>query len=197
MDLDLLRALNDFAAAHDGIEDPVTAYVGLSAFLFAGLLATLFVVVRGNGRRQGPRAAVAAGASAALALGVAQIVSHLIERPRPYAGHVIHLFVARSADASFPSDHATAAFAIAVAIWLRSRRLGWAALVLAAALAVGRVVVGAHYPSDVAAGAALGSIAALALWAPPLRRRLDRIADAWTHVWGGTLRTGRRALGRG
>ncbi len=196
MDLDLLRALNDFAAAHDGVEDPVTAYVGLSVFLFAGLLAALLVVVRGAGRRQGPRAAVAAGASAALALGIAQVVSHLVERPRPYAGHAIHLFVARSADASFPSDHATAAFAIAVAIWLRSRRLGWAALALAAALAVGRVVVGAHYPSDVAAGAALGSVAALALWAPPLRWRLDRIADVWTHVWDGAMRSCRRALGR-
>ncbi len=197
MDVDLLRALNDFAAAHDGVEDTVTAYVGFSVLLFAGLLAVLFFVVRGSRRLQGPRAAVAAGASAALALGVAQVISHLVERPRPYAGHAIHLFVARSADASFPSDHATAAFAIAVAIWLRSRRLGWVALVFAAALAVGRVVVGAHYPSDVAAGAALGSAAALALWAPPLRRQLDRISDAWTQAWSGALRAGWRAAGRG
>ena len=41
----------------------------------------------------------------------------------------------RSTDPSFPSDHTTAAFAIAVAVALRFRRLGWVALAFAAALA--------------------------------------------------------------
>ena len=80
-------------------------------------------------------------------------------------------------DASFPSDHATAAFAIATAIWLRWRAAGAVALVLAAVLAVGRVAVGVHYPGDVVAGAALGTGAAVALWWSPLRRATDVVAD--------------------
>lgn len=190
MDLDILRALNDFAAAHDAFEDPVTFYNKVSVYLFAGLLAALFLL----GRRQGARAAVAAGASAALALGAAQVISGLVDRHRPYVDHAIHVFVARSTDPSFPSDHSTAAFAIAVAVALRFRRLGWVALAFAAALAVVRVFVGAHYPSDVVAGAALGSLAALLLWLPPLRRLTDRVADLAAGIRDAVLGAGRRAL---
>jgi undecaprenyl-diphosphatase len=50
---------------------------------------------------------------------------------------------------------------------------------MAAALAFSRVAVGIHYPSDVVAGAILGTAAALVLWLPPMRDRLHRLAD-WT-----------------
>jgi undecaprenyl-diphosphatase len=93
----------------------------------------------------------------------------------------VHPLVPHGADASFPSDHATAAFAIATAIWLRWRLAGAVSLVLAAALAVARVAVGVHYPGDVVAGAILGTGAAVALWWPPLRRGTDAVAD---RIWG-------------
>jgi undecaprenyl-diphosphatase len=91
--------------------------------------------------------------------------------------HAVHPLIAHKPDASFPSDHATAAFAIAVAIWLRSRTVGAVAIVFAALLAVGRVAVGVHYPGDVAAGALLGTAAAALLWWRPLRRITDAVAD--------------------
>ena len=58
------------------------------------------------------------------ALAAAQVISHLLERPRPYLAHpdASFLLVPVSHDWSFPSDHATAAFAIAVAIFLRHRK---------------------------------------------------------------------------
>jgi undecaprenyl-diphosphatase len=96
-----------------------------------------------------------------------------------------HLFIARSADSSFPSDHATAAFAIAVALLLRHRKAGWLALGMAVVLSVARVAVGTHYPSDVVAGAAVGTLAALVLWHPSVRMPLHRLAE-----WAGTLYDG-------
>lgn len=93
-----------------------------------------------------------------------------------------HLFIARSADPSFPSDHATAAFAIAVALFLRHRKAGWLALGMAALVSIGRVAVGTHYPGDVLAGAAIGTLAALALWHPSVRGPLHRLAE-----WAGEL----------
>jgi undecaprenyl-diphosphatase len=106
-------------------------------------------------------------------------------RPRPYEAHpgIAHLFVAASPDPSFPSDHATAAFAIAIAIFLRSRRPGWLALGMATVLAISRVVMGTHYPTDVLGGAAVGSIAALILWHPSVRRPLHRLADALSGLY--------------
>jgi hypothetical protein len=60
---------------------------------------------------------------------------------------------------------------------LRNRALGAVALLAAAVLAVGRVAIGVHFPSDVLAGALLGSAVALALFARPLRARIDGLAD--------------------
>ena len=127
---------------------------------------------------------VAAGFSALLALGMAQLIADLWARPRPYVTHAAdaHLFIARSADTSFPSDHATAAFAIAVALLLRHRKAGMLALALAVLVSVGRVAVGTHYPTDVLAGATVGAFAALVIWHPSVRGPLHRLAE-----WAGAL----------
>jgi undecaprenyl-diphosphatase len=64
---------------------------------------------------------------------------------------------------SFPSGHASAAFAVATAYWLARRDLngepgvaGWCAAGAAATVALLRVVGGKHFPTDVLAGALLG-----------------------------------------
>jgi undecaprenyl-diphosphatase len=175
MDAALLHVLNGFAARHDGFEDAVSLYEHLAQVLFVALLAGLLLA----GGRRLRRAAVAGGAAAAVALACAQVIARLVDRPRPFVADPsgVHLFAAHAADAGFPSDHATGAFAIAVALVLRDRRWGAGALVLAAALAVGRVAIGVHYPTDVIAGGALGAAVALVLHVPVVRRRNDRIAD--------------------
>jgi membrane-associated phospholipid phosphatase len=66
-------------------------------------------------------------------------------------------------DASFPSDHAAAGFAIATVLVLGHRKLGAAALAFAALMSFARVYVGEHWPGDVLAGAAIGVAVALLL----------------------------------
>jgi undecaprenyl-diphosphatase len=174
-DYHLFRWANDLAAHHDRFEDPLRLYVQASEVLFALGVVALFLFAGPRVRR----AAFAAALSAGLALLVAHFVAGAIDRARPFVDHPhAHLFLAHAADPGFPSDHATGAFAIAFALVLRHRVLGIVALVLALVLSVGRVALGVHYPSDVFAGALLGLAAALVLWAPPLRERIDRLADA-------------------
>jgi undecaprenyl-diphosphatase len=134
--------------------------------------------------------------SAGLGLAVGKVISELVDRARPFVAdpHGVHLFSGHAADPGFPSDHATAAFAIAVAILLRKRGWGIAALVLATVLSVGRVALGVHYPSDVLAGAALGTAAALALSTPPLRTRIDRLADWLGGYWDRLVDRGAEGL---
>lgn len=159
------------------VEDPLRVVALNAQYLFVGLLAILFLATGKWRSRNGRVAVVAAGFSALLALGMAHVLADLWARPRPYEAHPdAHLFIAPSHDTSFPSDHATAAFAIAVAIVVRHRRAGWIALAVATLLSISRVAVGTHYPLDVLAGAALGTGAALVMWHPSVRGPLHRLA---------------------
>jgi membrane-associated phospholipid phosphatase len=63
--------------------------------------------------------------------------------------------------ASFPSGHATTAFAALVAIGALFPRLRPLLWVYALVIAASRVMVSAHYPSDVIAGAAFGAFGAI------------------------------------
>ena len=197
MDWSVLHALNDFTYRHDAVEDPLLFYVNVSEALFIATLAVIFLVARGAAHAAWRRASVAAVLSAGLGLAIGKIVSELVDRARPFVAdpHGVHLFAGHAADPGFPSDHATAAFAIAVAVLLRKRGWGIVALVFATVLSVGRVAIGVHFPSDVLAGAALGSAAALALWAPPLRTRIDRLADAIGIRWDRLVERGAELAG--
>ena len=179
MDLTLFKDLNGFAYHHDRFEDFLRFFSVYAEYMFLALLAVLFLARGRWASRNARHGVVAAGLSAALALGAAQVIVHLWQRPRPFVAHpeVAHLFVQHATDPSFPSDHATAAFAIAVSILLRNRRIGLLAMAMAIVLAVARVAVGVHYPGDVLGGALLGSAAALLLWIPPVRRPLHELAD--------------------
>jgi undecaprenyl-diphosphatase len=195
MDLSLLRPLNRLFAHHDGLEDSLVAYANVSEILFLGLLIAAFVVVGGAHKAATRRAVVHAGLSAGLGLAMAAVISRLVDRPRPFVAHpgAVHLFSHHAADPGFPSDHATAAFAIAVALLLRSRRWGLVALVAAIVLATTRVAMGIHYPTDVLAGAALGGLAAIVLHQARVRALLDRLADRAGELLDAV---GRGALGR-
>ncbi len=190
MDWSIVHSLNGFLYHHDAVEDPVLAYVGVAEALYFLLLVVLCVFARHERFALVRRAAVAAGLSAGLGLLVGKIITEFYDRARPFVAHpgAVHLFAKHAADASFPSDHATASMAIAVAFLLRRRfALGALTLVFAAILDFGRVAVGFHYPTDVLGGAAIGALAALVLWAPPLRRRIDALSDFIGGLWDRTL----------
>jgi membrane-associated phospholipid phosphatase len=94
---------------------------------------------------------------------VVTVVKRLIGRVRPsIVGPFAYVpFSWRPDYASMPSGHATTAFAVAVALgalWPRARPLLW---LYAIVIAASRVIIAAHYPSDVIAGACVGGFAAL------------------------------------
>jgi membrane-associated phospholipid phosphatase len=94
------------------------------------------------------------------------IIKRMIGRARPMVpGHVDPFafapFIWRADYASLPSGHSTTAFAVLVAVvslWPRARTV---ALVYAVVIALSRIVVLGHFPSDVIAGAVVGSVGAL------------------------------------
>ena len=85
-----------------------------------------------------------------------------INRPRPYeALNFTPLFPKDTKGQSMPSRHCFSAAAIVAAAFTVWVPLGVAACLLAAVVAVTRVLTGVHYPSDVLAGLAFGAGAAV------------------------------------
>lgn len=132
----------------------------LATDLFWGLLALVLVVSWFNqttapGRRF--RLAAQAVGAAALALGLNAVIGWLYFRHRPFVDLVFTPLVNISPlEKSFPSDHAAAAFAFATTVWLQQKRSGRWAIAAAGLIALGRVLAGVHYFSDILVGAALG-----------------------------------------
>ncbi len=94
-----------------------------------------------------------------IAIGLNYVVKLIVKRPRPVLEGLPPLGGAPSS-LSFPSAHATSAFAVATAM-TRVEPLAALAFVLAFALALGRPYLGMHYPSDVLVGAVLGVLLGL------------------------------------
>ncbi|MGW6290509.1 phosphatase PAP2 family protein [Streptomyces sp. NPDC055107] len=133
------------------------------------------VVMAAGGGWRGRKAAVAGIASMAVAELLSNgVVKQLVERRRPPKEWIPHDDVEDRPDSSsFPSGHTAAAVAFTAAVAPSWPWAGAACAVPAALVAVERVHSGAHYPSDVAAGAAIGlTTAALVRAAPRLLIRM-------------------------
>lgn len=99
------------------------------------------------------KVAIVAMMTMLIALGINHLIAFVYFRPRPYTLHAAHLLVKRSVDPSFPSDHATFSFALALTILAVNKYFGRVMIVMALLLSFARVFVGVHYPFDVVGGA--------------------------------------------
>jgi undecaprenyl-diphosphatase len=159
LDYDLFRAINGLAGRNQAVDAIVVACAKFLPIVFALVLVALWLTWRPTNQR----AAFLAGISALVALGIGQLIGMAFPRPRPYLTHQVNLLISPTADTSFPSDHATLGFAVAVLVWRYNRRTGTVLLLLALILAFARMFVGAHYPSDVLGGAALGALTSMGI----------------------------------
>lgn len=185
MDWTLFHAVNAGVATRDWLEDPTTALADLAVPLYALATVGLWFLARPYGDARWKLASVSALVAGAVAMLANQAISHAWERPRPFTEHpaLTHLLSAPSTDPSFPSDHAAVAFAIAFAVLAFSGRAGGLFLAAATLIALSRIALGMHYPSDVLAGLAVGLGAAMLVtrlgrpWIVLLVSLLSRISD--------------------
>jgi len=87
---------------------------------------------------------------------VEQIIKPLVGRLRPTAEMGAIIVGNRNNDYSFPSGHATIAWAMAVVLSNKEPKLRWAFYILAFFISLSRIYLGKHYPGDVLAGGLLG-----------------------------------------
>ena len=160
MDYSIDHALNHAIREHPLLVSIIAGFAnwGVVAFGVAAVGLWLFDAPRQPGTWR--RACAAGLSAAAVGLLASQVISHVWDRPRPYQDHPLGVIplITPSLDPSFPSDHATAAFAIAFGILFVTRRAGWLFVAWAALIGISRVLAGMHYPTDVLAGAVVGLV---------------------------------------
>lgn len=167
LDSALFHALNGLAGRWPLLDGLARLIVNdyLAPTTLALMLVWLWFRGRAPMQRHRDTAAVLNAIAAQFAANVIlKAVNLLYFRPRPFdADPSVNLLFYRPWDSSFPSNPATFAFAVATAIYLSDRRLGRWALGVASLWTLARVICGVHYPSDILAGALLGSTAAYLL----------------------------------
>lgn len=174
-DLALFHWINGLAGHTPWLDAVMVACSRYAPVVFALVLVGCWLTWRPRLQR----AAALAGIAALVALGIGQIVGMAFPRARPYDVVPATLLIVHGPDTSFPSDHATLAFAVTIALASASRRLGsWLALFSVIVL-FSRIYVGVHYPSDVIGGAALGALVAMLILrlarAPRVARWIDSV----------------------
>lgn len=85
------------------------------------------------------------------------LLKNIFARIRPYNLNTdIEILVKHLSDYSFPSGHTLASFEAATAITLHNKKIGVVALILAVLIAISRIYLYVHYPSDVLFGIIMG-----------------------------------------
>jgi len=161
MDWRLFHAIYSFSLHHHWLGSLFHGIEQASIPFMVVATAALWLFARPGGDRKWKLAAGSGFAAAAVAF-VGNFVIHSIwDRPRPYETHAIAHPWSSSTDASFPSDHASIAIAIAFAVLAFDVSAGAVLLAAAVLIAVGRVFIGAHYPGDILASLAVAAVAAV------------------------------------
>ena len=184
MDWSVYKAIYDVSLDHHAIGTAFSDIEKVSIPFMVVVTVGLWLLARPGGSAKWKLAATSALGSAALALGVNRLISsEFWDRTRPYLSHhIAHPWI-NSHDPSFPSDHASATFAIAFAVLAFDAVGGAVFLFFALVISIGRLFIGAHYPGDVGGGflVGLGSALVIAWLARPvvalLVRHVQRLTD--------------------
>lgn len=161
LDIQLLRGL--FENRNPSFDSTFIVITDSAAALAFGIPAIILIhgLIRKNKLQW--RNALTVIISVAIAAIAANIIKFSFDTPRPYEIYPFIEKLSSGGSPSFPSGHTTDAFAFAVAAGLVYSRwyillpaLFWATLV-----GISRMWLGVHYPSDVIAGAILGTACAL------------------------------------
>ncbi len=132
-------------------------------------LVMLWMGGAGPAREVALRALIAA----VCALTLNNLIGHFWYSPRPFVLEVGHTFLLHDPDSSFPSDHATSIFSVALVLAFsrvqEARRIGWILLPLALVVAWSRVYLGVHWPKDMAGALVMSAAMAWLMSTPALR----------------------------
>ncbi len=181
MDYRIEQLINAAAGHHPFVDWVMVHAASWGEPIFIAAVVVWFFIGWARGLARDRQGAITALIGAGVGLLINQIISHIWYRPRPFVTHPdsVTVLLNHARDASFPSDHASAGFAIAFVVFAFHRRVGIVALLFALLMCYARVYVGSHYPGDVAAGFVIGLVVAVVLvqWLGPVTLAIRQLVD--------------------
>jgi undecaprenyl-diphosphatase len=180
LDYRLYHAVNEFAVDNKWLAHATYFFETVGVVFYGIAVLLLWLATAPGEERRWKLAALAGGASAGVSLLINQVIGNVIwHRPRPYESHSLVYHLSHSHDPSFPSDHASGAFGIAFGIYFVDKRIGRWFIAVATLIAAGRVLVGAHYPTDVIASLVVSVISAYLVvrFGRPILDRVVRLLE--------------------
>jgi membrane-associated phospholipid phosphatase len=163
-DIKLLRFINSSETLPS---DNVFRFISNSdAFVVAGVPLTMAVIGWKNHDKKLTRNACVIAIGSVVNAGLTNALKYTINRDRPFVTYPDISKKAKAGSPSFPSGHTSSAFATATSLSLTYPK--WYVIapsfIYAGAVGYSRMDLGVHYPSDVLAGAVIGSGCAWLTW---------------------------------
>ena len=159
--IDVFRAINDLGKHYPSL-NPAMVFVAEYTVYLLAIIIVFYWFTRTDKNRMMVIHAMLAFAIAEMIGGiVGQFHSHY----QPFAVlSDVNKLVNHEIDNSFPSDHTILFFSICFSFWFVRKQEWWLWPVLALCVGISRIMVGVHYPIDVATGALIGIVSALLVY---------------------------------
>jgi len=159
MNKTLFLEINSFAG-HSHILD--LFFIGCAEFMpYIFILAEVYLYFFANRKNE----AIFAFYATLLGLFINQLIGLIYFHNRPFMDHIGTDLIHHLPDNSFPSDHTTFLFAIAISLFLYKRTRNWGKILIILAFigSVARIYVGVHYPFDIIGAIITGAIGAFVI----------------------------------
>ncbi|MFJ5623147.1 undecaprenyl-diphosphatase [Peribacillus loiseleuriae] len=145
MNYELFKSIHNLSGHNHALDNLMVFITNNAIYMFALVLLILWIF----GGKAMKRAVLYAGGTGLIALVVNILIAQIYYEPRPFVTHHIQTLIQHANDSSFPSDHSTGAFTIAIAMWFRYKKIGIPMFILALLTGFSRIWAGLHYPFDV------------------------------------------------
>lgn len=154
LDLYLFNLINGFAGKSQWLDYLAMFFAKYFEYF---LILALLIFLAVNFKKYWKMVAEAVVIAVFVRFVLAEIIRWLWFRPRPFVvENFIPLISQSPAEASFPSGHASFYFALSAIVYCYNKKASILFLVASSLIAISRVFVGIHWPSDILAGVLLG-----------------------------------------
>lgn len=149
MNMELFRLINNLANRNIVLDKIMMFFSKDVPYIFMAILALIFILGIIKDKEDYRKASINAFVITVINLALSFIIGSIYYVNRPFVHNRVNLLISHTADASFPSDHATGTMSIALGLGKYNRIIGIFMTILSLIVGFSRVYVGNHYPLDV------------------------------------------------